>query len=236
MITFGILVGNLIVLSTEQLDNTAAWKIPQAISFLWAIILTAGITFFPETPKFDFLRGRNAAAQQTMSKFYGVPSDHPVIKEQITEMESKAAAERQVANMPLSTIFTGPSMLYRTLLGAALQAFQQLTGANYFFYYGNTVFKTTGLDNSYVTQVLLGSVNLACTFFGLWLVSQVSRRKCLIGGALWMCVCFMAFASLGKYKLTGSDGTNDPLIGKVMIAISCLFIAAFASTWGPLIW
>ena len=236
MITFGILVGNLVVLGTERLDSSAAWRIPQGISFLWAVILAAGITLFPETPKFDFLRGRVSAARQTMSSFYGVSPDHLVINEQITEMETKAAAESQVTKAPLSTIFTGPSMLYRTLRGTTLQALQQLTGANYFFFYGNTVFQSTGIDNSYVTQVILGAVNLACTFFGLWLVSQVTRRKCLMGGALWMFVCFMVFASLGKSRLTRSDGTNDPTIGKVMVVFSCLFIAGFASTWGPLVW
>jgi MFS transporter, SP family, sugar:H+ symporter len=236
MITLGILIGNLIVLGTESINSTASWKIPQGISFVWAIILAGGIFLFPETPKFDFLRGRKAAARETMSRFYGVAPDHPVITEQIDEMETKAAAESRAIKMPLSTIFTGPSMLYRTLLGAALQAFQQLTGANYFFFYGNTVFESTGLDNSYVTQVILGAVNLACTCFGLWLVSHVTRRKCLVYGALWMFVCFMIFASLGKFKLTRADGTNDPAIGKVMIVFSCLFIAAFASTWGPLVW
>ncbi len=236
MITLGILVGNLIVLGTEGMNSTAAWKIPQGISFLWAAILAAGITLFPETPKYDFLQGRVSAARETMSSFYGVSPNHPVINEQIIEMETKAAAESKVTKAPFSTIFTGPSMLYRMLLGAALQAFQQLTGANYFFFYGNTVFQSTGINNSYITQVILGAVNLACTFFGLWLVSQVSRRKCLIGGALWMFVCFMVFASLGKFKLTRADGINDPTVGKVMIVFSCLFIAAFASTWGPLVW
>lgn len=31
-------------------------------------------------------------------------------------------------------------MLYRVALGMGLQMFQQLTGANYFFYYGTTIF------------------------------------------------------------------------------------------------
>jgi MFS transporter, SP family, sugar:H+ symporter len=236
MITFGILVGNLVVLGTETMGSTASWKIPQGISFVWAIILAAGITLFPETPKYDFRRGNVTTARETMSKFYGVPADHPVINEQMNEMAMKEAADRQITKASLSTIFTGPSMLYRTLLGAALQAFQQLTGANYFFFYGNTVFQSTGLNNSYVTQVILGAVNLICTVFGLWLVSQVTRRRCLMVGALWMFICFMVFASLGKFKLGRADGTNDPVIGKVMIAFSCLFIAGFATTWGPLVW
>ena len=32
-------------------------------------------------------------------------------------------------------MFQGPRMMYRIILGVVLQALQQLTGANYFFYY-----------------------------------------------------------------------------------------------------
>lgn len=236
LITFGILLGNCIVLGTETLTSTAAWRIPMGISFAWGLVLAGGIGFFPESPKYDFAQGRVSVARETMRKFYGVPSDHRCINDQMTEMEVKAAADARAPKASWYIIFTGPSMLYRVLLGASLQAFQQLTGANYFFYYGNTVFQATGLDNSYVTQLILGAVNFVCTCLGLVLVSKVSRRKCLIGGAAWMFVCFMVFASLGKYRLVRSDGTNDATIGKVMIAFSCFFIAAFASTWGPLTW
>lgn len=63
--------------------------------------------------------------------------------------------------------------LYRTLLGMALQTFQQLTGANYFFYYGATVFQSVGIQDSFVTQIILGAVNFICTFFGLYVMEKV---------------------------------------------------------------
>ena len=39
--------------------------------------------------------------------------------------------------------------LYRTLLAMALQSLQQLTGANYFFYYGATIFQSVGLKRQF---------------------------------------------------------------------------------------
>ncbi len=84
-------------------------------------------------------------------------------------------------------ISTGPRMAYRTILGVVLQALQQLTGANFFFYYGTTIFVATGLSNSFVTQIFLGTVNVVCTFPGLWFVDRFGRRKCLILGGAWMC-------------------------------------------------
>ena len=40
--------------------------------------------------------------------------------------------------------------LYRTLLAMALQSIQQLTGANYFFYYGATIFQSVGIKDNFV--------------------------------------------------------------------------------------
>lgn len=55
-----------------------------------------------------------------------------------------------------------------------LQSFQQLTGANYFFYYGATIFTSVGLADSFLTQVILGAVNFGCTFGGLFVMQRVS--------------------------------------------------------------
>ena len=123
-------------------------------------------------------------------------------------------------------------MLYRTVLGMVLQAGQQLTGANFFFYYSTTIFKSTGLSNSYVTSIILGTVNVVATIFGLWLVKVCGRRKALIGGALWMFACFMVYTFVGTYALD----ENRQAAGSVLIVCTCLFIVAFATTWGPLVW
>lgn len=51
-----------------------------------------------------------------------------------------------------------------------------------------------------------------------------------------MCMCFLVFASLGNFKLYNADGSSNQTIGYVMIVFASLFIAAFASTWGPMAW
>lgn len=52
----------------------------------------------------------------------------------------------------------------------ALQSIQQLTGANYFFYYGATIFQSVGLKDNFVTQTILGIVNFVCTFGGMYIM------------------------------------------------------------------
>lgn len=57
----------------------------------------------------------------------------------------------------------------------SIQTFQQLTGANYFFYYGATIFASVGLSDSFITQIILGAVNFSCTFIGLIIFQKVCR-------------------------------------------------------------
>lgn len=127
-------------------------------------------------------------------------------------------------------------MLYRVTLGFTLQMFQQLTGANFFFYYGTTIFTATGLSNSYETAIILGAVNFFCTFGGLYVVEHFGRRKALIVGGVWMFAMFMVFASIGHFSLNQDDPTQTPGAGSAMIVFACLFIAGYAMTWAPIIW
>jgi SP family sugar:H+ symporter-like MFS transporter len=51
-----------------------------------------------------------------------------------------------------------------------------------------------------------------------------------------MMVCFLIYSFVGHFKLDHTNPANTPAAGNVLIVFSCLFIAAFASTWGPLVW
>jgi len=116
--------------------------------------------------------------------------------------------------------------------------FQQLTGANYFFYYGTTVFTGVGIKNPYVTAMILGGVNVGATFFGVWMARHCRRRESLYYGALWQFMCFMVFASVGQFqfKNAAEDSAQAKTSGTIMVVFACLFILGFATTWGPLVW
>lgn len=237
-ITIGIFVADAINYGTESLTNTASYRIPMGIGFVWAIILIVGILLMPESPRYDIVKGRHERALRTMTKFYGVPLNHRAVH--VETQEINKAIEAASGDHPWYEVFTGPRMLYRVLLGMSLQAFQQLTGANYFFYYGTTIFAGVGIQNSYVTAMILGGVNVVCTFPGLYMVEKFGRRKCLFFGALFQAICFLIFASIGHFQFLpaslNGDTATEKSSGTVMIVFACLFIASFAATWGPMVW
>lgn len=236
-ITFGIWLAEIVNFGTESMHNSASWRIPNGLSFAWALILGTLILFFPESPRFAYGRGRASEARTTIARLAGVPESSATVEHQINDIQNKLNEESELSQeFSFMEVFTGPRMFYRTMLGIVLGAGQQLSGANYFFYFGVTVFKSTGISNSYVTQLILGSVNVVATIGALWVVRKYGRRPILMIGAAWMMVCFLIFAFVGHFALDRVNPELTPAAGRVLITFSCLAIVAFAVSWGPVVW
>ncbi|KAL9090055.1 MAG: hypothetical protein Q9159_002223 [Coniocarpon cinnabarinum] len=236
-ITFGIFLAYCINYGTEDRLNPSSWRIPMGIGFIFPVIMAFGILTLRESPRWDYRRGKVDEARTTLALSYGKSENHYEVVRELREIKEKFDAE-QKGKHPWYEIFTGPRMAYRTVLGITLQSLQQLTGANFYFYYGTTVFNGVGLNNPYVTSMILGGINFGSTFLGLYLVDHFGRRKCLIPGAFWMFICFMIFASVGHFQFQPRQDRGEPTgtSGNVMIVFTCLFIFGYAITWGPMIW
>ncbi|PNY27453.1 Hexose transporter 2 [Tolypocladium capitatum] len=223
---------------THRPDSSASWRLIIGLGWVWTMVLGFGILLFPETPRFDCRRGRTEAARQTLCRVYGATERHWAVHTQVEEIEGKLRAEDKVEKGPVAEfvgMWRAPRMAYRITLGVALQMFQQLTGANYFFYYGTTIFSSVQID-SFITQIILNTINFLVTFIGLYLVEHYGRRKSLMAGSAWMFVCLIVFASVGHFQLDVANPEATPTPGIVLVVFASLFILGFATTWGPMIW
>ena len=209
-------------MGAEHIRNTAQWRITLGLTFVFALALGGGMLFFPESPRFDYRHGRVDQARRNLAKFYGIPENHTRILEELDEIREQQEAEGQ--DQKWHEFLTAPRMFFRIILGMVLQSLQQLTGANYFFYYGTTIMQGAGIDNSFVTQVILGAVNFGTTFGGLYVVENFGRRKSLIVGASFMFACFICFASVGHFVFDHENPKSTPGAGKGMVVLACLFI------------
>ncbi|GAB7364907.1 hypothetical protein MBLNU230_g5698t1 [Neophaeotheca triangularis] len=235
-ITLGIFIAYCINYGTEDMRNPASWRIPMGVGFIFPVIMSVGICFLRESPRWDYRNNRIARATTTVAKSYGVPENHYEVKREMREIKEKLDAEKAGGGShPVWEVFTGPRMAYRVMLGCVIQSLQQLTGANYFFYFGTTIFQGVSI-NSYVTQMILGGVNFGCTFGGLYVVEHLGRRRALMVGGVWMFVWMMVFASVGHFSLNRDQPSDTPSASVAMIVSTCLFILGYATTWAPIAW
>ncbi|KAF8882961.1 general substrate transporter [Infundibulicybe gibba] len=223
-ITFGILVAYCISIGTRDLPRAGSWQTVVGIGIIWPLILSVGILFMPESPRWLAAHGRMDEVQKSLARARGIPTNeiasNKLVQIEAEEIRANYEYEKKLKAGWIDCFKPSNKTLYRTLLGMTLQSFQQLTGANYFFYYGATVFNSVGIQDSFVTQIILGAVN----FFG--------RRIPLIVGGIWQSMWLFVFAAAGTAKVP----QENPGIGKLMIVSACMFILGYAMTWAPGVW
>ncbi|PPQ99376.1 hypothetical protein CVT24_009206 [Panaeolus cyanescens] len=235
-ITLGILVAYCISIGTRYLEAGRSWRIVVGLGLIWPAILAFGILCMPESPRWLVAHGHLKKAERAIARAYGISARdedaNHFVQREVGEIKAQVDAESTMRAGWLDCFKPGRKTLYRTLLGMTLQSFQQLTGANYFFYYGATVFTSVGITDSFVVQIILGAVNFGCTFGGLYVMEKFGRRRPLIIGGVWQSIWLFVFAAAG----TARSPMGNPPIGALMIVSACLFILGYAMTWAPGVW
>ncbi|GAV54070.1 hypothetical protein ZYGR_0AK05720 [Zygosaccharomyces rouxii] len=236
MITLGIFLGYCTDYGTKIYANSIQWRVPLGLCFMWAIFMLVGLIIVPESPRFLLEKGFEERARHSLAKLNKVPHYHHTITEELETINAAIELERLEGEASWKELFSNRKQIFRRVqIGGMILSLQQLTGNNYFFYYGTTIFRTVGLDDSFETSIILGIINFASTFLALWTVDRFGRRKCLLTGSFAMSACFVIFASVGVTRLWphGRDEPSSKTAGNVMIVFTCLFIFSFATTWAP---
>ncbi|KAJ6255917.1 hypothetical protein Dda_9376 [Drechslerella dactyloides] len=223
-ITIGLLLTTIISNATHSRTDAGAYKIPIALQAILSITLAVGMLFLPESPRFLVKRGHPEAAMLALSKLRALPRDHQTLQEELCEIELFHDIECDLGKATWKDCFRG-NLGKRLWTGCGLQALQQLTGINFIFYYGTTYFKSNGVARPFVISLVANIVNVVATLPGLYLVERAGRAPLLFVGALGMGFCQLVIAIVGL--TTSTDVAN-----KVLVALTCIYIAFFAMTWG----
>lgn len=237
MITLGIFTGYCTNYGTKSYQNSVQWRVPLGLCFMWAIFMLVGLMLVPESPRFLLEKGQVERARQSLAKSNKLDPEHHTIKNELEAINAAIEVGRMEGNASWKELFSNKGQIFkRVLMGAMIQSLQQLTGNNYFFYYGTSIFRAVGLDDSFETSIILGVVNFGSTFVALWIVDKLGRRKCLLAGSFAMSICFVVFSTIGVTRLwpNGRDQPSSKPAGNAMIVFTCLFIFCFATTWAPI--
>lgn len=234
-ITWGLLVSSAISQGTRKINNPNCFRIPISLQFIWCGFMLVGLFSISESPRFYVMKNKLDDAILSLSRFRRLSINDSELIEELIEIKASYDYEISEGNSGYLDCFkNSPSrnrQLKRMLTGLTLQALQQCSGINFIFYYGVNFFAATHVNDSYLISFITYAVNVAFTIPGILLVDKLGRRKLLIFGSFGMIVSNFIIAIVGTSTMDSSV-----LVNKIMIAFVCLFIAFFASTWGPVVW
>jgi len=244
LIVSGLFVSYCIDLGTSNLTSSGSWRLPVGIQMLWGVILLSSVAVLPESPRHLLGNHREEEARKAIATLNNVPKDDPLVQEEIDELTEAIREENEGGQNGWMECFSHRNKLYwRTINGMMLQFIQQLNGQNFYYYYGDTFFRSAGSPlSAYVIQVLLGGVSVVGTIPGMYVIEAWGRRRALLIGAVAQAICALIVGLVGHYTLASANTPLDQLTpqnqagGKAFIAFAIMHVFAFNVFWGPVPW
>jgi sugar porter (SP) family MFS transporter len=223
-ITAGILlsylVGRIFAL------NPYNWRLMLASGIIPAAIMSIGILFLHDTPRWLIKKGRIAEAEEVFSAIEPTAN----IKEKIAEIEDTLKATKPQNGLQ----FFSKSMIKPIIIGIGIMFMQICTGINTVIYYTTTIFKMAGFTSDigalYAT-IGVGVVNFFMTIVAIIFADKIGRKPLLYMGLIGM-LCSLLLLSL-SFAYTADGYTSS----KWLTVISVMtYIASFAFSLGPIGW
>lgn len=230
--TIGIFAANLVNYGTAKMKENG-WRVSLALAAAPALIMTIGAIFLPDTPNSMIQRGHKEEAKRMLQKIRGTGN----VDEEYNDLLEASEASQQVQD-PWKTI-TQRQYRPQLVITCLIPLFQQLTGINVIMFYAPVLFKTLGFGDeaSLMSAVVTGLVNVFATIVSIFTVDKFGRRVLFLEGGIQMFICQISVGVL-IYKVFGvsGEGAFDPELGNLTLAFICVYVAAFAWSWGPLGW
>ncbi|KAK3316596.1 general substrate transporter [Apodospora peruviana] len=258
-ITWGILIQYFIQFGAAQGTGggpsdpdqpTAAFRIPWGVQMVPAFILLVGLYFFPYSPRWLASKDRWEEALKVLASLHGKGDvNHPKVLAQYQEIEEALRLEREQGQTSFKAL-VAPRMVKRVLLGMSIQMWSQLCGMNIMMYYIVYIMATAQIASPLATASIQYVINVGMTLPAIIFLDKWGRRPSLILGSFGMMTwLFISGALQQYYGQPNTDETRTPdtsditwivlnnrPVSSAIVACSYLFVATFATTWGPVSW
>ncbi|EPY35151.1 MFS transporter, SP family, solute carrier family 2 (myo-inositol transporter), member 13 [Angomonas deanei] len=204
-------------------DKNVGWRVAIGVGAVPAIVQLIGIIIWlPESPRWLHCKGDEEKAKLVAER-YDVD---------LADLEN---AEVRSVNMNYLALISR-DMLFRVVLGCALQAIQQFSGINTIMYYSSVILQDAGFDDPKMPVILsvpLALMNAIFTIVAIFTVDRFGRRTLMIASCLGCLITTIVVTVVGfllDKQIPYSIG------GWVFLALLAVFLACYAPGIGCIPW
>ncbi|KAL3427742.1 glucose transporter [Phlyctema vagabunda] len=257
-ITWGILIQFFIQYGASNIGGgpnnpdqpTSAFRIPWGIQILPAVVLFFGMYFMPRSPRWLASKDRWDEAITIMAKLHGGGDiNHPKVLAEYREIEAALRFEREEAVSSYRQLVF-PRMLKRVVLGMSIQMWSQLSGINIMMYYVVYIMEGADIGSPLLTASIQYIINVALTLPAIMYLDRFGRRTAMLSGSfIMMLFLFIVGALQAVYGQANVPPLKNPsnsnitwivyqnkTVSTVIVTMTYLVVATFATTWGPTSW
>ncbi|KAI8144822.1 sugar transporter [Fennellomyces sp. T-0311] len=259
-IVLGISVAFWVSYACTIYTDTRAWRIPLGVQLIPTLLFLLLLIKMPQSPRYLIQKHRDTEALHMLALVRGDGTiECNTVRMEFAEIEQTIRFEQKHMRNAYAYLFRRgrDKNPQRLLLGVAVQAFQQLTGANILMLYAPLIFRASGVENhitSLFANAVSGLVIMVFTIPAVFLIDRWSRRKTMIIGALVCGSCMIVmticsaianfrFSDIESLYLTASTTQSGDLsldhpkaTSVIFFIMFYVFLACYGCTWGPLGW
>ncbi|SFI64743.1 MFS transporter, sugar porter (SP) family [Amycolatopsis sacchari] len=223
-IVLGILIAFLV---SYGLGSSGNWRLMFAGAIVPAVVLFAGLTVLPETPRWLLKNGREDEARSVLVSSHGGSAD---IDREVSAIREviRLDTEQKGRIRDLWAPWVRPMLVVALLLAVG----QQFSGVNAV----NAYFPTMLISLGFATQaallsgVLLGVTKFLFTAWVVFVVDRWGRKPLLLIGNVIMVLTLLG-AGLVVLNVHGTG-----LVGVLMLIMMVLYLVGYELGWGAVVW
>ncbi len=223
-ITGGILVSYLVGFALA--GASGGWRWMLALGALPGIILSTGMLFLPESPRWLAGHGRMRDAETVLHHLRGTTD----VSGELNTLRTDLAREgRRLAS---ASELLAPRLRRPLVIGIGLAMFQQITGINTVIYFAPTIFQSAGLPSAAISILAtagVGAVNVIMTIVSIRLIDRLGRRQLLFWSLGGMAVTLFVLG--GAFHI----GVSGQLAWVAVVSVAA-YVGFFAIGLGPIFW
>ncbi|KAF2262282.1 sugar transporter STL1, partial [Lojkania enalia] len=227
----GFSISNWLTLAFSFAPRDVAWRFPLAFQIFFTLCIYALCPFLPDSPRLLIRKGKHEEAFEVLAALegHGATPDSPSVHAQFTIIKEILDREH-VATYTWWQLLRGqgpPGVLRRMILGAWMQAMNQISGINVTSYYMSYIFINALGISELLSRILAaaGSVDyLVFACLAYFVIERFGRRKVMMTSAAACSTCWIVISiALGLSE----KGGDEYKLGIVAVSFFFAFFASF---------
>lgn len=247
-IVLGVVISYWITYGTRELEGEISFRLPFGLQMVSATIVGAGINFFPYSPRWLALVGRNDDSLNSLAKLRRLPTSDSRIQTEYRGIVADAQFQKTIMErrhpgvhgfklevLSWLDLFS-PQTRRRTAVGCGILFFQQFSGVNAFIYYAPTLFTSLGQSDemSLIMSGIFNVLQLVAVAICFLIIDSVGRRPLAIWGAAGGAFAWGIMAILVGLYSDSWESHSDA--GWACVAMAFMFILVYGVSYSPLGW